>query len=130
MRVRRHAATRHHLNPRSRIKDLVKLLGARGISGAALKKIGATRSTDTMKHNCWHLLFSNYFAWEAIEQIKLWATDDLDDFRIHLNMETKMAWYILFGGNASPKEAIETIKKEWWPEYPTMDLVAKIGLVE
>lgn len=108
------------------MKDLIKLLGARGVSGAALKKIGATRSVDTMKHTCWHLLFSNYFAWEAIGQIKLWATEDLDDFRIHLDIKTEMAWYILFGGDASPREAMEIIKKEWWPEYPPVDLMAKI----
>lgn len=116
--------TLHHLNPRSRKKDLLRLCGIENPDPPLLRKINARKPVEEMAHTCWHLLFSNFFAWEAVEQIKLWATDDLADFRIYLDIKTKMAWHILFGGMLTPKEAISVIENKWWPEYPPVGFFA------
>ena len=131
MAQKHHGTTRHHLIPRSRREDLKRLLRIGDDEFKELiGKIDATREVNSMIHDCWHMLFSNYFAWEAIKQIKLWANDDLSGFRIFLDIKLRMAWYIVFGGEVSPKRAIELIKKDWWPEWERVSIgnAVKLGL--
>lgn len=122
-------ATHHHLNPRSRKKYLMEIFGIKNEDERMKKRISTTKPVAQIIHTCWHLLFYNYLAWEAIEQIKLWATNDLAGFKIFFDIKIKMAWYIVFG-NASPKEAIEKIKKDWWPEYPSVEEAKNRGLLK
>lgn len=117
----------HHLNPTSRIPRLVAelkidqaaILEKIGLSEEELlDKIWATKIVNCRIHDAWHTLFSNMFAWEAVKQIKLWANAELTDFAIGLRNDQRGAWNTLFGSYRSPREAIEVIKSDWWPEYP------------
>ena len=109
----------HHLNPSSRVPELLKKLG--NPPQPLIKKIYKKKLVDAKKHDAWHRLFSNMFAWEAVRQIELWATPEPDDFKIYLSLKQRAAWNILFGSQLSPREAIEIIKRDWWPEYPPFD---------
>lgn len=118
----------HHLNPTSRIPRLIAELRAypealqkTGLSEEELlDKIWATKIVDCRIHEAWHTLFSNMFSWEAVKQIRLWANAELTDFVIGLRDDQRAAWNMLFGSYRSPREAIEVIKMEWWPEYPPL----------
>lgn len=113
---RRKKKTWHHLNPKSRAPEL--LVGIEKPSKEFIEKIYKKKLIDDCKQVGWHALFSNMFVWEAIDQIKLWANENLDGFKIALNFKQWHAWRAVFGADATPKEAIEVIKRDWWPEYP------------
>lgn len=117
---------RHHYNPRSRISFLLSWFNIIAPSKEIIRKIYAVKVVDARVHACWHALFSNFFAWEAIEQIRLWSTDDLSDIKIFFKVKQKNAWQTVFG-SATPKEAIEIIKQEWWPEYPPIEDILREG---
>jgi ribosome biogenesis GTPase A len=109
----------HHLNPSSRAPELLKNI--ENPPQSLIKKIYKKKLVNTEKHDAWHKLFSNMFAWEAVEQVKLWANKNLSGLKIALNFNQWHAWQRIFGANATPKEAIEIIKRDWWPEYPPPD---------
>lgn len=121
----------HHYNPTSRIPrflaekirpSLPAILKETGWSEKELiDKIYAVRIVKIRIHNAWHQLFSNMFAWQAIQQIKLWSAPDLNDFRVFIDDERRKAWDTVFGAQCTPREAIEIIKTDWWPEYPPID---------
>lgn len=117
----------HHFNPTSRIPrflaeiqpNLSAILEKTGLSEKELiDKIYSVKIVEIRIHDAWHELFSNMFAWQAVEQIKLWSASDLSDFRVFINDERRKAWNTVFGSECLPREAIEIIKADWWPEYP------------
>lgn len=108
--------TWHHLNPKSRASEL--LVGIEKPSNEFIKKVYKKKLIDDCQQVAWHRLFSNMFAWEAIEQIKLWGNKDLSGFKVALTLRQRRAWEIIFGSGATPRQAIEIVKAEWWPEYP------------
>jgi len=120
---RRKKNTWHHLNPRSRAPELLAKI--REPSHELIRKIYRKKLIDDRRQVAWHMLFSNMFAWEAIEQIKLWANEKLDGFKIALNFRQIHAWRTVFGENATPKEAIEIVKRDWWPEFPPIKDILK-----
>ncbi len=119
---RRKKKTWHHLNPRSRAPEL--MAKERKPSNEFIKKIYRKKLIDDRQQVAWHMLFSNMFAWEAIEQVKLWANETQDGFKIALNFKQWRAWQTVFGENATPKEAIEIVKRDWWPEYPPLSSIS------
>lgn len=124
--ARRGRRNRHHLNPSSRKHDVLDMLGNYSPTHEFLQKICRTKRINTKVHDAWHRLFSNMLAWEVVEQIKIWANEDLSAFSVHINNYQKSAWNKVFGLNATPGEAIEIIKEKWWPEYPTIEEIRKI----
>ncbi len=110
--------TWHRLNPRSRAPELIAKI--KNPSHELIGKIYRKKLIDDRLQVAWHMMFSNMFAWEAIEQVKLWASKTLNNFKIALNSRQWYGWKTVFGTNATPKAAIEIIKREWWPEYPPL----------
>lgn len=115
----------HHLNPRSRMSKLMKDLGIINPSNSFIKMIYGKKLIWDDIHNAWHALFSNFLAWEAIEQIKLWSDDELKSIKIYLKFKQRLAWNKIFGKNASPREAIGIIKRDWAPEFPDVEFMLK-----
>ncbi len=90
----KHQST-HHIIPRSRIPKEFK----------KLKRPWNTKKKIIEEHRAWHnFLFGNRLPCEAIKMI--------EEKQIKRGDKWEEGWKIVFG-NASPKEAIEIIKKYW-----------------
>lgn len=120
----------HHYNPTSQIPrflaekirpNLPAILKETGWTEKELiDKIYAVKIVVKKIHDAWHELFSDMFAWKAVGQIKLWATPNLEGLGVSLNKKQANAWNTVFGSYRTPRQAIEIIKTEWWPEYPPL----------
>ncbi|MFH1194051.1 MAG: hypothetical protein V1661_03590 [bacterium] len=117
----------HHLNPRSRIPELICELNKKPqkffedlglVKNAFINKLYTTKRMDMATHSAWHILFFNLFAWEAVALVKLWANHTLTGFAVDLDKKQRKAWDLVFGQDATPKQAVKIIKNNWWPKYP------------
>jgi len=123
VRKHRHAChSYHHFLTKCRVREYItkeeRRLGKK-LTEAENRQLRYKELVPVVAHHAWNTLFAFKFPWEAIERIKNWSDKSLTHLqRMLLKNNQLEAWNVLFGKNASPRQAIEIVRIDWTPPYP------------